>query len=68
MRTMSAAAMWLALTLLMMWPFFAVAAAAVWTETVATAAVTAGPSVAAAAAARPAKKQVTIRSCILAKS
>jgi len=42
----------------MMWPFFAVAAAAVWTETVATAAVTAGPSVvaAAAAAARPAKK------------
>jgi len=36
-----------------MWPFFAVAAAVVWTEIVATAAVTAGPS---AAAARPAKK------------
>lgn len=35
----------------MMWPFFAVAAAVEWTETVATAAVTAGPS---AAAARPA--------------
>ena len=47
----------------MMWPFFAVAAAAVWTETVATAAVTAGPSAAAAAAARPAKKHVMIRSC-----
>ena len=63
MRTMSAAALWLALTLLMMWPFSAVAAAAVWTETAATAAVTAGPSAAAAAAARPAKKHVMIRSC-----
>lgn len=57
MKIVSAAALWLVLIL------FA-AVVAVWSETVATAAVTAGLS---AAAATPEKKNLMIRSCILVR-